>query len=1052
MAESLTLTEEYDCTLLYEILRNTSNEDVSAYVYALISAADHGIQHVKYEWKTVLSGRLYAQYPSFQQAPGAVRRQILPPSSNSDIDIVNCFFTLIAEVASKEGLDTPSLQDYNSNREQRHTDIARVCGTSIAMVKQFMLTMLHGGDIALYTDLYDADSEPYVSLISLMSDIDTQWTYDLKRELLEIYTYLAPLNSEVYAIASNMAATANSTNVMGRFMHIFLSRIENACIDALRHHFKSQSIETKCLMFDGLVIGYPEEHKLDLTDAEHAIKSATGFSVRLTRKSLAPTEKDSAYLYAKNTVILPTSAVDIKYDASQWVKPYHKTERKCLMIAAPMGTGKTHQTVKYIEYVMQDPNCRVIMICCRMLMAQYFKGLLQKSDVNLNLQFYSEATPYKYQDQGTVLIIEYESLHRLFTPKDGQSACVRFNHVIIDEAVTLMSTIVSGKTNGSNLLFNYHIIAQLMRSSTRTVLLDADMFITDQVTLFLGNHFDPIEVAAIVYNKKPTQKTFICYDEKRHRSVWQETFFEAIRNRRDTPETHGLVVLICRTKSAVDAWEILVNEHHPGFKEQIMIVTRDTPRVAMERFTNINQYIGDNKLILMITTTRMAGAADIKGPEAGHAASFLDMTGFSGADVRTLMQATGRTREVANNTVHVLVPAIQRTKAGRVEHQIDIRKTLTQREGLRMNILKHSAAVEIDPSNPERLTLRTTTPPALLDIVAGCVQDDQRNMRSRFIGTLCSWVTSKGHKILLYDTEDLQPSQDTAELEAEARAQNKRARADAKAAFAEAEERILLQIQSSGDSISDLERRLAFLRSEDAADGLGQEDQITCHLIGALLKMPSLWSTADIGSVRYVMKNGAMLYMTYCLQELSSEQLHAHESRGLSRAQLLAECGLMSTVIPLIEEILLFGGMAEFTRCDDYTFNAKKVAEDAGTRGKLDNICKHMRGLSGTQRKSQAKGTGHGRLVSELNVFVKQFGLMLRRRPRDRASYMYNLAVVPGLLDILPVIRFRSIHSEDDSKDILLAELKRRDNEYQKVAGCEFEWNVKRRRLTRKKR
>lgn len=145
--------------------------------------------------------------------------------------------------------------------------------------------------------------------------------------------------------------------------------------------------------------------------------------------------------------------------------------KKCLVVCAPMGSGKTHAVGEFYKSFSWKPS--VIYIVPRIAMGSAIQGRFVEFCV------YTDKMDQKYQ------IIEYESLHRLMRAYDI---------VILDEIRSLVKSMVSTVTNKHHYLENLDLLKGLCRNSKHTILLDADIHFDGAVKTFIDDVFGPDDV------------------------------------------------------------------------------------------------------------------------------------------------------------------------------------------------------------------------------------------------------------------------------------------------------------------------------------------------------------------------------------------------------------------------------------------------------------------------------------------------------------------------------------------------------------------------------
>jgi hypothetical protein len=101
--------------------------------------------------KKVDVGRWYASRPSLQNCPGYIRR-LCSVGLYADVDIKNCFSTILLQIAEKNEISTPLLRGYVTNREAWAHAIGTKLSISFKQVKTAVLISMHGGNYKSETE------------------------------------------------------------------------------------------------------------------------------------------------------------------------------------------------------------------------------------------------------------------------------------------------------------------------------------------------------------------------------------------------------------------------------------------------------------------------------------------------------------------------------------------------------------------------------------------------------------------------------------------------------------------------------------------------------------------------------------------------------------------------------------------------------------------------------------------------------------------------------------------------------------------------------------
>ena len=165
-----------------------------------------------------------------------------------------------------------------------------------------------------------------------------------------------------------------------------------------------------------------------------------------------------------------------------------KANTRCLMVKSDMGSGKTtraketlgEQTYNTINNLRPkwhflrgegvDKYKRILIVGTRIAFDKTMLGAFK----GFGFQLYQDVN----DDIGQVdrLVIQYESLHRLYqTDDDGNTFIAPYDYVILDELESLCKNMTS-KTNKTNIALNKQVFESvLMPPSTQILALDADL-------------------------------------------------------------------------------------------------------------------------------------------------------------------------------------------------------------------------------------------------------------------------------------------------------------------------------------------------------------------------------------------------------------------------------------------------------------------------------------------------------------------------------------------------------------------------------------------------
>ena len=282
-------------------------------------------------------GRRTASYPSMQSCPSGLRPLLISFISH-DIDIVNCHPTLMLQVAEK--MEVPSheierLVEYVTHRARVLQRIADHYGIPASKAKFGVLRVLNGGSIAAWvndveTGCMRGKDQPQDDL----RDLEKVATVVHKAffAMPQFKDHVAPLRKELKATTSakvqaaeerlrsatsknakeraqkelnNARRKASMTAVERSVFSACIFELEDMVLAEIDKYLQKMEWTVSSLQFDGLHVEHrstdmctPETGKRTkleeaIIGAEHAVKKALGYEVKLLEKELyhyTPTE------------------------------------------------------------------------------------------------------------------------------------------------------------------------------------------------------------------------------------------------------------------------------------------------------------------------------------------------------------------------------------------------------------------------------------------------------------------------------------------------------------------------------------------------------------------------------------------------------------------------------------------------------------------------------------------------------------------------------------------------------------------------------------------
>jgi len=227
-------------------------------------------------------GRWYASWPSLQNCPGYIRR-MCSVGIYADVDIKNCFPEILLQIAMKNGILTPCLQEYVTNREAWANKICADLSISFKQVKNAVLISMHGGNYKRATE-----QKSHSTLDAFAMEVK-----NIGEELRVLPEY-----TQLWANAeSAQKEKTGFDNPMGTFISYLCQIQEAAIIGHVKDYFEQKGLKTGCIVFDGCMVfvNSPNDVSSDMlcSAADYAFEK-TGYRIELVVKSLEPTHEDLA--------------------------------------------------------------------------------------------------------------------------------------------------------------------------------------------------------------------------------------------------------------------------------------------------------------------------------------------------------------------------------------------------------------------------------------------------------------------------------------------------------------------------------------------------------------------------------------------------------------------------------------------------------------------------------------------------------------------------------------------------------------------------------------
>lgn len=217
-------------------------------------------------------GRFYVQKFGIQFLKKEIR-DTLCSNHHIDIDIVNCYPTLLDQFCKKNNWDTIYLKDYVSNREKKIQELIK-CNPkhNFDSAKQLINSIINEGEC---DDVL----------------LRKSWLANFEAELKEIRDIIFEQYPQYSSLAKKKKTVKQRQK--GSTISYLLSDIENQCIMALDEFLTKNDYNVQVLMFDGLHISKDKPINDDIiSKAEDYIFEQTEMRIKLKIKEFTPLKID----------------------------------------------------------------------------------------------------------------------------------------------------------------------------------------------------------------------------------------------------------------------------------------------------------------------------------------------------------------------------------------------------------------------------------------------------------------------------------------------------------------------------------------------------------------------------------------------------------------------------------------------------------------------------------------------------------------------------------------------------------------------------------------
>ena len=275
-----------DVTGHVEMLRRTT----SFLEQYLRTVEDGGGQvAVKYEYKTPFGGRRYALGSFAAQVLPRDIREAMFRDTAVDVDMVNAFPSLLAQLASKlcgeeyARAMAPALFDYNACREEVLRRINSWMGGGRREAKDLVLRILNGGGVPSFFRTNSRSQIGNKPLLSTPGDARPSFLDDLKKA----GCFCARLAEQAWPEMAGIFAERQRPDLT--VLHYFVASIEDAVLAEAEKFLEQEGCRVNSLHFDGLLVQTGNRHLDDklLGDMRCHVAKGTGYTVEFAVKDWA---------------------------------------------------------------------------------------------------------------------------------------------------------------------------------------------------------------------------------------------------------------------------------------------------------------------------------------------------------------------------------------------------------------------------------------------------------------------------------------------------------------------------------------------------------------------------------------------------------------------------------------------------------------------------------------------------------------------------------------------------------------------------------------------
>ena len=234
------------------------------------------------------AGRLYAMgHVNLQRCVGEVRRLAL--QGCYDVDIENCHWSLLSQMAIRIGIDTPTISYYLNNKKMVRSDIARFAGITTDDAKFVLISLIYGAVLRCRGSRESFDDKKNAIEAKLGRDVvETLAGHpvlqglveDLRKSSRGVVEYYRNQTRKKGGVVVNDAGREIDGSISKR--KILSHILQGAESEAMRVMIEELMGNIVLLQHDGVTV----KVKPDLGGLERKIHDRTGFSLSLEAELL----------------------------------------------------------------------------------------------------------------------------------------------------------------------------------------------------------------------------------------------------------------------------------------------------------------------------------------------------------------------------------------------------------------------------------------------------------------------------------------------------------------------------------------------------------------------------------------------------------------------------------------------------------------------------------------------------------------------------------------------------------------------------------------------